>query len=109
MPFKLDTAYINIYTQQIVLQRSNSRKPEPTTDIKIIQGPPGLVKPAKSITSITEEHVNTYIRESPEAVTNYVRNERVMETQRKQMNARSLYIYIYIYMYSYQTWRINKN
>ena len=31
-----------------------------------------------------------YIRENPETVTNNLRNERVMKTQKKQMNARPL-------------------
>ena len=54
--------------------------------------PPGLPKPkpTKTITTITDDIVNTHIKESPDIVTNYIRNERVMKAQRKQMNARSL-------------------
>ena len=53
---------------------------------------PGLPKqkPTKTITNITDDIVNTYFKENPETVTNHLRNERVMKTQRKQMNARSL-------------------
>ena len=39
---------------------------------------------------ITEDTVNDYIKDNPDIVTNYLRNERAMKAQRKQMNARSL-------------------
>jgi len=39
---------------------------------------------------ITEDTVNDYIKQNPDIVTNYLRNERAMKAQRKQMNARSL-------------------
>ena len=45
--------------------------------------------PTKPITNITDGIVNTYIEESLGIVTNDLRNERVMETQRKQMHVRS--------------------
>ena len=44
----------------------------------------------KQKTKITEEVVNDYIKQNPEIVSNYLRNERAMKAQRKQMNARSL-------------------
>ena len=62
--------------------------------------PPGLPKhkPTKTITNITDDRVNMYvciyiyiyIHGNPDIVTNYLRNERVMKAQRKQMNARPL-------------------
>ena len=39
---------------------------------------------------ITEDIVNDYIKHNPDTVSNYLRNERAMKAQRKQMNARSL-------------------
>ena len=39
---------------------------------------------------ITEDIVNDYIKENPDVVSNYLRNERAMKAQRKQLNARSL-------------------
>ena len=39
---------------------------------------------------ITDEIVNDYIKQNPDLMVNYLRNERAMEAQRKQMNARSL-------------------
>ena len=39
---------------------------------------------------ITEDAVNDYIKQNPDIMINYLRNERAMKAQRKQMNARSL-------------------
>ena len=39
---------------------------------------------------ITEDIVNDYIKQNPDIVSNYLRNERIAKVQRKQMNARSL-------------------
>ena len=69
--------------------------PKTEEEVKVKINPPreqapGLVKPTKPITNITDEIVNTYIKENLGTLTNYVRNERVMKTQRKQMNARPL-------------------
>ena len=40
--------------------------------------------------TITEDAVNDYTKQNPDIVSNYLRNERAMKAQRKQMNARSL-------------------
>ena len=55
--------------------------PVPETVPKSVQQKP---KP------ITEDIVNDYIKQNPDIVSNYLRNERAMKAQRKQMNARSL-------------------
>ena len=60
-------------------------EPEP----KITAPPPGLQKPPTS-NNMTNDIVNQYIKENPEVVSNYLRNERLMKTQKRQMNARSL-------------------
>ena len=39
---------------------------------------------------VTEEVVNDYIKQNPDTVSNYLRNERAMKAQRKQRNARCL-------------------
>ena len=39
---------------------------------------------------ITEDIVNQYIKKSPDVVSTYLRNERALKAQRKQMNASSL-------------------
>ena len=41
-------------------------------------------------TKITQDIVNDRIKENPDVVTSYLRNERAMKAQRKQMNARAL-------------------
>ena len=40
--------------------------------------------------TITNNIVNDYIKQNPEIVSNYLRNERPMKAQRKQMHVRSL-------------------
>ena len=40
--------------------------------------------------TITQDIVNDYIKENPDIVTSYLRNERAMKAQRKQMNVHSL-------------------
>ena len=39
---------------------------------------------------LTEDIVNDYIKQNPDVISNYLRNERAMKAQKKQMNARSL-------------------
>ena len=46
--------------------------------------------PEKPKPKITEDIANDYIKQNPDIVSNYLRNERAMKAQRKQMNARSL-------------------
>ena len=47
-------------------------------------------EPPEPKPKITQDIVNDYIKENPDIVPNYLRNERAMKAQRKQMNARSL-------------------
>ena len=44
----------------------------------------------KPTTNLTNDIVNQYIQEHPEIVSTYLRNERSMKAQRKQMHVRSL-------------------
>ena len=39
---------------------------------------------------ITEEIAYYYIKQNPDTITNYLRNERFMKAQRKQMHVRTL-------------------
>ena len=50
--------------------------------------PEPIVQPKPKI--VTEAAVNYYIKESADIVSNYLKNERAMKAQRKQMNARTL-------------------
>ena len=58
-----------------------AKAPEPE------QTPEPVVQPKPKI---TQDIVNDYIKENLDIVSNYLRNERAMKAQRKQMNARSL-------------------
>ena len=60
-------------------------KEEPEKKVPVPEQPTVQQKP-----KITEDVVNDYIKENPDVVSNYLRNERAMKAQRKQMNARSL-------------------
>ena len=51
------------------------------------QTPEAVVQPKPKI---RQDIVNDYIKENPDIVSNYLRNERAMKVQRKQMNACSL-------------------
>ena len=68
-------ADIKAVPEQPVPEKTPEKTPEP-----IVKQKP----------QITEEVVNDYIKENPDVVSNYLRNERAMKAQRKQMNARSL-------------------
>ena len=63
-------------------------------DIKAVPEQPVPVPEPEPIVQqkpkITEDAVNDYIKQNPDIVSNYLRNERAMKAQRKQMNARSL-------------------
>ena len=59
------------------------KKPEPVPETETVQAPAPKQK-------ITQDTVNEYIKENPDVVSNYLRNERAMKAQRKQLNARSL-------------------
>ena len=58
------------------------KTPEPEKPL-----PEPVVQPKPKI---TEEIVNDYTKQNSDTVSNYLRNERAMKAQRKQMNARPL-------------------
>ena len=47
-------------------------------------------EPEQPKPKITEDVVNDHIKQNPDTLSNYLRNERAMKAQMKQMNARSL-------------------
>ena len=51
---------------------------------------PEVKTPVLEKVAVTEDIVNDYIKQNPDVISNYLRNERAMKAQRKQMNARSL-------------------
>ena len=52
------------------------------------QTPEPIVQP--KLKPITDETVNDYIKQNPDIVTNYLRNERILKAQKKQSFARTL-------------------
>jgi hypothetical protein len=50
--------------------------------------PPALER----TTTVSDDIVNTYIKNNPEIVTSYLRNERANKTNRRQVNAKALLI-----------------
>ena len=59
-------------------------------DVKPEAVPEPVPEQPKLKPKITEDIVNEYIKDNPDIVSTYLRNERAMKAQRKQMNARSL-------------------
>ena len=59
-------------------------------DIKTPEVKTPEVKSPEPVKQITEDIVNDYIKQNPDIISNYLRNERAMKAQKKQMNARSL-------------------
>ena len=47
-------------------------------------------EPPEPKPKITQDIVNDYIKENPDIVSNYLRNERAMKAQRKQMQVKTL-------------------
>ena len=80
----------NQFMTQHTLKYIHKRRGFCKADIKpeAVPPEPALKKPTKK--PITEDTVNDYIKQNPDIVTNYLRNERAMKAQRKQMNARTL-------------------
>ena len=94
LQFKYDPTYTKIYSQKRGYCKGAFQEEvkEEDSEVKTRKRATWITEAEanKTITNITDDIVNTYIKENPEIVTNYLRNERVMKTQRKQMNARSL-------------------
>ena len=63
------------------------KAPEPEQSVP---EPIACVSYAPPKTKITQDIADDYIKENPDAVASYLRNERAMKAQGKQINARSL-------------------
>ena len=83
------SAYIKIYSQKRGYCKAVVEEAVVEPEPKITAPPPGLQKPPTS-NNMTDDVVTQYIKENPDIVSNYLRNERLMKTQKRQMNARSL-------------------
>ena len=67
-------------------------KEEPEKKVPASEQPVPVPEPAvvQQKPKITEDAVNDYIKQNHDMVNNFLRNERPMEAQRKQMHVRSL-------------------
>ena len=81
LQFKYDPTYINIYSQIRSYCKGAVQEVKEEVKVKVNSR---REQPTKSITTITDELVNTHVKENPEIVTNHLRNERVMKTQRNK-------------------------
>ena len=59
-------------------------------DVKPEVVPEPIVQQQHQPKPITEDTVNDYIKQNPDIVTNYLRNERILKAQKKQSHARIL-------------------
>ena len=59
-------------------------------DVKPEVVPEPIVQQQQQPKPITEDTVNDYIKQNPDVVTNYLRNERILKAQKKQSHARIL-------------------
>ena len=79
---------MTVHTLKYIHKRRGFCKAEVKPEVVPEKTPEPIVQPKKKI--VTEAAVNEYIKENPDIVSNYLRNERAMKAQRKQMNARTL-------------------
>ena len=93
LQFEYDPAYIKLYSQKRGYCKGAFQE-EVKSEVKkeVTKEQPGLPKPkpAQPTTNLTNGIVNLYIPEHPEIVSTYLRDERPMEAQRKQMHVRSV-------------------
>jgi len=59
-------------------------------DVKPEVVPEPIVQQQQQPKPITDDTVNDYIKQNPDIVTNYLRNERILKAQKKQSHARIL-------------------
>ena len=79
---------MTVHTLKYIHKRRGFCKADIQAEVAPEQTPEPIVQQKPK--PITEDNVNDYIKQNPDIVTNYLRNERAMKAQRKQMNARTL-------------------
>ena len=79
---------MTVHTLKYIHKRRGFCKADIKAEVVPKQTPEPIVQSKPK--PITEEVVNDYIKQNPDIVSNYLRNERALKAQRKQLNARSL-------------------
>ena len=80
---------MTVHTLKYIHKRRNfckAVKPEVVPE----KTPEPIVQQQQQPKPITEDTVNDYIKQNPDIVSNYLRNERILKAQRKQSHARNL-------------------
>ena len=77
---------MTVHTLKYIHKRRGFCKAEVVPEVV----PEPIVQQQQQPKPITEDTVNDYIKQNPDVVTNYLRNERILKAQRKQSHARNL-------------------
>ena len=80
---------MTVHTLKYIHKRRGFCKADVKPEVVPVPEPVAVVQQKPKI---TEDAANDFIKQNPDIVSNYLRNERAMKAQRKQMNARSLLI-----------------
>ena len=78
---------MTVHTLKYIHKRRGFCKADVKPEAVPEQTPEPIAQPKPKI---TEDIVTDYIKQNPDIVSTYLRNERSLKAQRKQMNARSL-------------------
>jgi hypothetical protein len=81
---------MTVHTLKYIHKRRGFCKAEKKPEVEAAPQPEPPRREADARQKITQDIVNDYIKENPDIISNYLRNERALKAQRKQMNARSL-------------------
>ena len=84
---------MTVHTLKYIHKRRNfckAVKPEVVPEKTPEPVPEPIVQQQHQPKPITEDTVNDYIKQNPDIVSNYLRNERILKAQRKQSHARNL-------------------
>ena len=82
---------MTVHTLKYIHKRRNfckAVKPEVVPEKTPEPVPEPIVQQQQQPKPITEDTVNDYIKQNPDIVTNYLRNERILKAQKKQSHAR---------------------
>ena len=79
---------MTVHTLKYIHKRRGFCKADVKPEVVPEKTPEPIVQQAPK--QITEDTVNDYIKQNPDIVTNYLRNERILKAQKKQSHARIL-------------------
>ena len=77
---------MTVHTLKYIHKRRGFCKADVKPEVAPEKTPEPIVQPKP----ITEDTVNDYIKQNPDIVSHYLRNERILKAQKKQLHARTL-------------------